>query len=153
MKEFTIRKGAEADVAAAYGLVKELAIYERALHEVETTEEQLIKAFNDKLFDFYVAEADNDIVGLALFFNYYSTWKGKSIYLEDLVVKENHRRLGIGQKLLDTVIDHAEKNDYKNVLWQVLDWNTSAIEFYQKKGAVLNREWVNCRMVIKKSVA
>ena len=151
MKEIVIRKGNEQDVAAAFALVKELAVYERSLHEVETSEEQLVKAFNDKLYDFFVAEADNTIVGLALFFNYYSTWKGKSIYLEDLVVKESCRRMGIGQRLLDTVIDYAQKNDYKNVLWQVLDWNTSAIEFYQKKGAKLNHEWINCRLVVKKS--
>jgi len=151
MKEIAIRKGDKQDVATAYALVKELAIYERSLHEVETTEEQLTTAFNNKLYSFFVAEAENEIVGLALFFNYYSTWKGKSIYLEDLVVKESYRRMGIGQKLLDTVIDYAQKNDYSNVLWQVLDWNTPAIEFYQKKGAKLSREWVNCRLVVKKS--
>ena len=151
MKELTLRKGTEQDVATAFALVKELAVYEKALHEVETSEEQLTKAFKENLYQFFVAETENTIVGLALFFNYYSTWKGKSIYLEDLVVKESYRRQGIGQKLLDTVIDHAKNNGYQNVLWQVLDWNTSAIQFYEKKGAKLNSEWVNCRLVVNKA--
>jgi len=147
MAEPQIRKGTQQDIAAAYALVKELAVYERALHEVETSEEDLAKAFAENLF---VAEADGQTVGLALFFNYYSTWKGKSIYLEDLVVKEDYRRQGIGQRLLDTVIEHAKLHNYQNVLWQVLDWNTSAIDFYEKKGAKLNSEWVNCRLVLNK---
>jgi len=150
MKKLVIRKGTGQDVAAAYTLVKELAIFERALHEVETTEADLVKSFEENLFEFFVAEADNQVVGLALFFNYYSTWKGKSIYLEDLVVKEDYRRQGIGQQLLDTVIEHAKLHNYQNVLWQVLDWNASAIEFYEKKGAKLNGEWVNCRLVVNK---
>jgi len=94
-----------------------------------------------------VAELENKIVGMAIYFTKYSTWKGKGLYLDDLVVNETFRKRGIGKKLFDAVLKVAKDEGMKTMHWQVLDWNTPAIEFYKKYGASLEGEWIDCKLM------
>lgn len=147
----TLRNGRKEDLPQVLQLIQELADFEREPQEVEITVEELEQdGFGEKpVFDFFVAEdtEQNKIVGLALYFYSYSTWKGKCIYLEDLIVTESYRGRGIGKQLLDRVIQKAKEEDARRVVWQVLDWNTPAIDFYKSLGASLLPEWVTCRLV------
>lgn len=143
-----IRKGNKEDLKAAFELIKELAVFEKAPDEVENTvESMMIDGFGDKpVFEFFVAEEGKEVIGLALYYYSYSTWKGKSLYLEDLIVKEAHRGKGIGKQLFDRVMLKAKEEAVCRVDWQVLDWNEPAINFYKKLGAHLDGEWINCRL-------
>ena len=143
----TIRKGNKEDLKAAFALIQELAAYEKAPEEVENTVERMMKdGFGEKpVFAFFVAEEGGEVVGLALYYYSYSTWKGKSLYLEDLVVREAHRGKGIGKQLFDRVMLEAKEEGACRVDWQVLDWNTPDIDFYKRQGAHLDGEWINCR--------
>jgi GNAT superfamily N-acetyltransferase len=142
-----IRKGTKADLPQALELINELALYEKAPEEVDNSVERMeVDGFGDQsVFKFFVAE-DEYIKGIAIYYYRYSTWKGKSIYLEDLVVRESERGSGIGKKLLDAVVLEARATDSRQVSWQVLDWNEPAIGFYKKLGAELDGEWINCRL-------
>lgn len=143
-----IRKGTKEDLPQLLELIHELAIYEKAPHEVEITLQQLEQdGFGEKpVYEFFVAEDDKQIVGIALYYFRYSTWKGKAVYLEDLVVRESERGKGYGQLLLDAIIKEAKRTNAKQVRWQVLDWNEPAINFYKKLGADLDGEWINCTL-------
>ncbi|MDX2247136.1 MAG: GNAT family N-acetyltransferase [Bacteroidia bacterium] len=144
-----IRKGQRGDIPVVHQLVYELAKYEKAEYEVETTPEQYERdSFGENpLFDFLVAEHPSEgIIGIALFYFGYSTWKGKKLYLDDLVVTEAWRRKGVGQMLFDQLAKYALEQEAHVLSWQVLDWNTPAIRMYEKIGAYLDPEWVNCRM-------
>jgi GNAT superfamily N-acetyltransferase len=143
-----IREGVIGDIPAILNLIQELAVYEKAGQEVITTVEQMeIDGFGkDRIFYFLVAESNDEIVGLALYYFKYSTWKGKGIYLDDIVVTESHRRMGIGSMLLDELIRVADKQGAMKLEWQVLDWNVSAIDFYKKYKVNFDSEWVNCMM-------
>ncbi|GAB3202863.1 GNAT superfamily N-acetyltransferase [Pontibacter aydingkolensis] len=144
-----IRKGIIDDLPQVLGLIKELAEYERAPLEVTNTLEEMRRdGFGENpIFKFFVAEtAENEIVGIALYFTAYSTWKGKTLFLEDLVVTERLRRSGIGKKLFDAVAEEAKLTGAKRFRWQVLEWNEPAIAFYNKIGAELDGEWINCTM-------
>ncbi len=143
-----IRKGTKADLKAAHDLIVELAVYENAPNEVETTVESMAQdGFGENsVFDFFVAEDQGKIVGLALYYFRYSTWKGKSIYLEDLVVNEQSRGKGFGKQLLEAIVHEAKKLNCNQVCWQVLDWNEPAINFYKSLNATLDGEWINCRL-------
>ncbi len=141
--EYGIRWGKEKDLGAVLELIKELALFEKAPDKVTNTLEQM-KEEKD-LFKFLVAEKpDGEIIGFALFYFVYYTWVGKSLYLDDLYVKEKYRGHKIGSALLDQVIDYGKQNHCKRIRWQVLDWNRPAIEFYKKLGANLDNEWINC---------
>lgn len=144
----TIRKGIESDLPAVHHLIRALAVYEKAPQEVETTIESMRKdGFGENpLFGFFVAESDGRIVGLSLYYYRYSTWKGKLLYLEDLIVLEEFRRGGIGRKLMEATIREAKLQDCNGIQWQVLEWNLPAIEFYKKYQPVLDGEWINCRL-------
>jgi len=144
----TIRKGTKADLPQVHALIMELAIYERAPDEVTNTLADMQEdGFGEKpVFEFLVAEAENKIVGLCLYYMAYSTWKGKMLYLEDLVVTETYRRYGVGKKLFDAFARRAQELKAKRLKWQVLEWNEPAIAFYQKLNANLDGEWVNCNM-------
>ncbi|WKN40833.1 GNAT family N-acetyltransferase [Tunicatimonas pelagia] len=146
-----LRDGMKEDLPHVLQLIKELAEFEREPQEVEITLEELEQdGFGEKpVFDFFVAEdtEQDKIVGLALYFYSYSTWKGKCIYLEDLIVTEAYRGQGIGKQLLDRIIQKAKDEDARRVVWQVLDWNTPAIEFYKSLGASVLSEWLTCRLV------
>ncbi len=143
-----IRKGTQADIPSALTLVKELAAYEKAPNEVEVTIAEMTEwGFGtDKQFDFYVALLDGVIVGIALYYSKYSTWKGKCLFLEDIIVTESQRGKGLGKLLFDKVVEVSKEMKVRRMEWQVLDWNTPAIEFYKKYDATLDGEWVNCKL-------
>jgi ribosomal protein S18 acetylase RimI-like enzyme len=147
---FIIRRGDEKDVPGIFRLVRELAIFEKSPEAVVTTEHILREDGFGKhaIFKVFVAEevATNEIIGMALYYNAYSTWKGRIIYLDDLIVNESHRRYGIGQQLIDMVLKDAHHDGVNQVRWQVLDWNKPAIEFYKKLNVEFDPEWVNCKM-------
>lgn len=143
-----IRKGTQADIPSALNLVKELAAYENAPNEVEVTiVEMTAWGFGaDKQFDFYVALLDGVIVGIALYYFKYSTWKGKCLFLEDIIVTESQRGKGLGKLLFDKVVEVSKEMKVRRMEWQVLDWNMPAIEFYKKYDATLDGEWLNCKL-------
>src|SRR5690606_32822000 len=136
------------DSVAIHELIIELAVYEKEPDAVSTTPEQLlIDLFQEKRCFAFVAENEHGkIVGFALYYFGYSTWKGRTIYLEDLYVQPEYRKDGVGGKLFDRVVEEGKKQGAKRMDWQVLEWNTSAIEFYNKKGALLDDEWINGRL-------
>ncbi len=143
-----IRKATKADIPFALTLVKELAAFEKAPNEVEVSIEEMTEwGFGtDKQFDFFVATDNDVIVGLALYYYKYSTWKGKCLFLEDIIVTESQRGKGLGKLLFDKVVQVAKEQKVRRMEWQVLDWNTPAIEFYKKYDATLDGEWVNCKL-------
>lgn len=143
-----IRKGTPSDIPSALNLVKELAAYEKAPNEVEVTIAEMTEwGFGaDKQFDFYVSLLDGVIVGMALYYFKYSTWKGKCLFLEDIIVTESQRGKGLGKLLFDKVVEVSKEMKVRRMEWQVLDWNTPAIEFYKKHDAILDGEWVNCKL-------
>lgn len=143
-----IRRGTVEDLQAILDLIVELAIYEKAEHEVENSIEQMkLDGFGERpVFDFFVVEENEMIVGTAIYYFRYSTWKGKALYLEDLVVSEKHRGKGYGKALLDAIVKQAKSDNCKQVRWQVLDWNEPAIAFYNSIGADLDAEWINCTL-------
>ncbi len=148
MAEKIIRRGNLKDLNTVLKLVKELAIYEKAPDEVEVTVAQMEEwGFGaDKQFDFFVAESDGKIVGMALYYYKYSTWKGKCLFLEDIIVTESERKNGFGKLLFDAVVQVAKKDKVKRMEWQVLEWNEPAIKFYKKTKTVFDEEWVNCKL-------
>jgi GNAT superfamily N-acetyltransferase len=143
-----IRKGLPKDIVEALHLVKELARFELAPNEVEVTVEEMINwGFgNDKLFDFFVAEKNKAIIGIALYYYKYSTWKGRCLFLEDIIVTENERGKGYGKLLFNEVIKIAKDEKVRRMEWQVLDWNKPAITFYKTYTATLDGEWINCKL-------
>lgn len=145
---FTIRKATENDVPAMLQLVKELAEFEREPEAVINTETMMREdGFGEQsIYRAFVAENQNEIVGIALYYTAYSTWKGKIVYLDDIVVTEKQRRSGIGKKLIDAVLKEANLCGANQIRWQVLEWNTSAIEFYKTLGVEFDPQWINCRM-------
>jgi len=142
---FHIRPSVPADVAAMMQLIHELAVFEKAPNEVVANAETLLQSgFQEHpLFVAWVAEKDGLIVGMALCYIRYSTWKGPVLYLEDLIVTESFRSNGIGKALFEKCIDHAKHNNYRRMVWQVLDWNTPAIDFYKGYGAQIEDGWLN----------
>lgn len=140
---FTLRKATEADFPDILALINELALFEKAPEKVTNTVEQMKQ--EKHLFGCYVAVTDTgEVAGMALWFFAYYTWVGKSLYLDDLYVKEKYRRHKIGTALLNKVFEVARAENCKRVRWQVLDWNTNAIEMYKKAGASIDDEWLNC---------
>jgi GNAT superfamily N-acetyltransferase len=144
----TIRKGIKADLPQVYGLIQELAAYEKAPQEVTNTLADMeADGFGPQpVFEFLVAEAENKIIGICLYYMAYSTWKGKMLFLEDLVVTEAYRRYGVGKKLFDGFARRAYELGAKRLKWQVLEWNEPAITFYKKLNCNLDAEWINCNM-------
>lgn len=145
---FTVRKGTKNDVKAVHALIVELAIYERAEQEVSNTVDQLLlDGFGeDPVYELLVAETEGKVVGMALWYTKYSTWKGKCGYLEDLVVQADLRGRGIGKALFLEVAKACARRGYGRMEWQVLDWNEPAIGFYRSLGAGLDPEWLNGKL-------
>lgn len=143
-----IRKGEKKDIQSVMALVKELAIYEKAENEVTNTIELMEKdGFGENpIFEFIVAETENQIVGMSLYYYRYSTWKGKRLYLEDYIVTESFRGTGIGKLLFDETIEIAKNTNCTGMMWQVLDWNEPAINFYKKYETRFDSEWYNCHL-------
>jgi GNAT superfamily N-acetyltransferase len=145
---FAIRKGEKNDVPAAYQLIVELAIFEKEPEAVTNTIEKMYEdGFGENpIYGFYVAEKDGEIVGMALYYFRYSTWKGKRLFLEDLIVSEKMRGKGLGEQLLKTMISEAEATNCTGLMWQVLDWNEPAINFYNKFGVRYDKGWYNVHL-------
>tara|TARA_Y100000746_G_C15302679_1_gene366340 strand:- start:266 stop:745 length:480 start_codon:yes stop_codon:yes gene_type:complete len=146
-----IRKGIKKDLPFVLKLIKELADYENALHEVTITVEQLEKdGFEDNPYYFFlVAENDKEIIGLSFYWIRYSTWKGKFLFLEDFVIKQQYRRSGVGSKLFKETIKICKNLDCNGMVWQVLDWNNLAIDFYKKYNADISSSWLNGKLTKK----
>jgi GNAT superfamily N-acetyltransferase len=147
--DFTIRLGEKRDCQKLLDLINELAVYEKAGNEVEVSVNDLEEdGFGlNSIFQFFVAEQNQKIIGIALFYEKYSTWKGKCIYLEDLIVTESKRGIGAGKALFEAVIKEAKVRKSGRMEWQVLDWNEPSIEFYKSYAAQLDPEWLNGRFV------
>jgi len=140
-----IRKAVEADCPRIMELVHELAVYERAPEQVTVSMEEFVNAgFGDHpVWEAFVAEVDGQVVGLSLFYIRYSTWKGRRLYLEDIIVTESMRGNGIGKRLFDATWALCRERNYSGMVWQVLDWNEPAIRFYRKYGAAFDGGWMN----------
>ena len=146
-KKIIVRKATIEDIKAVHALVYELAVYEKAPDEITVTMEHFIESgFGDKpVWDAFVAKENGIVKGFALYYIRYSTWKGQRMYLEDLLVTEDMRGKGIGKLLFDKLVEECKNKKYSGLVWQVLDWNEPAINFYKKfEGVKFEEEWVNC---------
>ena len=148
MRNFTIRTATREDCPAMMELIHELAAYEKAPEEVTVSMEEFEDAgFGENpVWSAFVAEYEGSIVGISLYYIRYSTWKGRRLYLEDLIVHKPYRGFGLGKLLLDKTIEFGKEQGYSGMMWQVLDWNEPAIGFYQKYGARFDGEWLNVNL-------
>ena len=145
--DIVIRKATNEDVRSIHDLVTELAVYENEPNAVKVDVAYYSQCFKENIFQALVAEENGEVIGTAVFYMTFSTWRGKMMYLEDFVVKQNHRNKGIGQQLWDAWITESKSQDVKLVKWQVLDWNVNATRFYRKNGATIEKEWWNGKIV------
>ena len=138
-----IRKATKNDMPSVLELIQELATFEKEPDAVVVTVDDLVRdGFSaNPLFQCFVAEVENEIIGMALYYYRYSTWKGKTIHLEDLIVKENKRGTGAGFALYKEIIKQGKAENVRRIEWNVLDWNTPAIDFYEKSGAKVLGDW------------
>lgn len=138
-----IRKGNPEDMESVLGLIKELAIFEKEPDAVVVTVDDLVRdGFGEKpLFHVFIAEVENEIVGIALYYYRYSTWKGKTIHLEDLIVKDKMRGTGLGSALYAEIMKQGKRDNVRRIEWNVLDWNTPAVNFYKNSGARILEDW------------
>jgi GNAT superfamily N-acetyltransferase len=147
---FIIREGIKADLPRVLELIKELALYEKAPEQVTNTLEMMEEdGFGaHPVYGFFVSikEETQEIIGIALYYYRYSTWKGKRLYLEDIIVTEKERGAGAGKLLFDKVMKKCLEDNCTGMMWQVLDWNTPAINFYEKYGTTLEAGWLNCHL-------
>ncbi|HZH70470.1 MAG TPA: GNAT family N-acetyltransferase [Flavobacteriaceae bacterium] len=143
-----IRKCKKDDLPQVLDLIKELAAFEKEPDAVEVTLEELEKEGfgTHPLYECIVAEIDNKVVGMALFYFRFSTWKGRSLHLEDLIVKQNFRAKGIGNALYRAFLNYCNEKEVRRAEWVVLDWNQNAIDFYEKSGAKLLKDWYLVQM-------
>ncbi len=148
--EITIRRVVKEDCPRLLELVRELATYERAPNEVTVTLEHFIESgFGEKpVWWAFVAEIEEKIVGFALYYVRYSTWKGRAMYLEDILITNEMRGKGIGKLLFDRLIEEAREKKFNRIIWQVLDWNEAAINFYKKYNADIDAGWLNCSIYV-----
>ncbi len=150
MNQICIRRAEKKDCPRLLELVTELAVYEKAPDEVTVT----LQHFEETGFGenpvwwAFVAEAEGMIIGFALYYIRYSTWKGARMYLEDILVTEEWRGKGIGKLLFNCLVEEAKEKGWKAISWQVLEWNEPAINFYKKYNASFDGEWVNCSLVV-----
>ena len=147
-----IRKAVKEDCGRMLELVKELAEYEKAPQEVTVDFDHFVESGfgNSPVWWAFVAEVDGTVEGFALYYIRYSTWKGQRMYLEDIIVTEKMRGFGIGKFLFDQLIEEAKEKKFNGIVWQVLDWNEPAINFYKKfDGVKFDAEWVNCSIELK----
>lgn len=140
---FIVREGRQKDVQSVYDLILELAIFEKQPQAVDITVDDLLRdGFSENpKFKFFVAESEDKIIGLALIYERYSTWKGRTIHLEDLIVTQNKRQLGVGKALYTAFLKYAHSLGVKRVGWEVIDWNINAINFYKSTGAKILEDW------------
>ena len=139
-----IREASKKDMSSVHALIEELAIFEKEPDAVEIGINDLEKMgfeYESPLFKCFVAETNKDIIGAAIIYDRFSTWKGKTLHLEDLIITEKMRNKGIGSKLFDKVILYGKKIGAKRISWNVIDWNENAIKFYKSKGAKIVEGW------------
>lgn len=151
MKNITIRPATIDDMPDIHALVRELAVYEKAPEQHSATIQDYKCDFEAGIYESHVA-VDTEgaqTVGMILYYMAYSTWRGRMLYLEDFVVTEKYRQYGVGQMLFDTFLDVAKQKNCFLTKWQVLDWNTPAIRFYEKNKAVIEKEWWNGKIFLK----
>jgi GNAT superfamily N-acetyltransferase len=148
IKEFKIRVAVKEDCPQLMELVRELALFERAPEEVTVTLEEFEEAGfgSNPVWKAFVVEADDTIVAFAIYYVRYSTWKGRRLYLEDLIVTEAYRGRGIGKLLFDRLFQETRELGFSGMVWQVLDWNEPAIKFYRKYGAAIEAGWLNASL-------
>jgi len=148
--KITIRRAVKDDCARLLELIQELATYERAPDEVTVTLDHFTESGFGKqpVWWAFVAEVDEVIVGFALYYIRYSTWKGQAMYLEDILITNEMRGKGIGKLLFDRLIEEARDKEFNRIIWQVLEWNEPAINFYKKYNTIFDPEWINCSMTV-----
>ncbi|WP_028295596.1 GNAT family N-acetyltransferase [Olivibacter sitiensis] len=152
-QQYTIRKAVPADCAQMMELIRELALYEKAPEQVTVSMSEFEDAGfgTNPCWEAFVTEKDGRIIGLALYYVRYSTWKGRRIYLEDLIVNEAYRGQGIGKLLFDEVLKETKRKKYSGMVWQVLDWNEPAINFYKKYNSEFDGGWINVSIATTES--
>lgn len=148
--EINIRKAVKEDCPRLMELIQELADYEKAPNDVTVTLEHFVESgFGEKpVWWAFVAEVDGIVQGFALYYVRYSTWKGQAMYLEDIIVTESMRGKKLGKLLFDRLIEEAREKKWTRIIWQVLDWNEPAINFYKRYNASFDDEWVNCSLYV-----
>jgi GNAT superfamily N-acetyltransferase len=141
--DFIVRQGEEKDMQSVFDLITELAVFEKEPDAVDISVTDLINdGFSENpKFKIFVAEQENQIIGIALFYERYSTWKGRTIHLEDLIVTKNKQKIGAGKALYTAVLKYAFDHNYNRVAWEVIDWNQNAIDFYKSTGATYLNDW------------
>ena len=147
MQSVEIRKITANDLGSVYELVRDLAIFEKEEEQFTIGIEEYQEQYAEGLFQVLVAESGGEIIGMALYYPSFSTWKGKMMYLEDFVVKASKRNTGVGQLLFDAFLTEAKEQDCKMVRWQVLDWNETAINFYKKNKATIEGQWLTGKII------
>lgn len=145
---YTIRPAVEKDATTILQLIKELAIFEREPEAVIISEKNIIEAAFEKnpWVYIYVAQVNSEVVGMALYYFSFSTWKGRSLHLEDLIVKEEYRQHGIGKALFQKIISIAKTENVGRMSWEVLEWNEPAIKLYESVGTHFYKDWYLCRL-------
>ncbi|MFM8372454.1 MAG: N-acetyltransferase family protein [Bacteroidota bacterium] len=144
-----IRPATVSDMPAVHALVFELAVYEREPEAVKTTPGEYLRDFLAGRFECIVAEENGNVVGMMLFFEAYSTWKGRMLYLDDFVVNEAWRGKGVGQLLFNRFLEEGKRRNCRLVKWQVLDWNEPAVHFYEKNDCIIEKGWWNVKAVLR----
>ncbi len=145
--DIRIRKGTLKDLPAVLALVKGLAKFEKAEDQVTATLDNYGEAYANGLIALHIAESNDKVIGCTLFYDTFSTWRGKMLYLEDFYVLPECRSLGVGKKLFHAFIAEAKDRNCALVKWQVLDWNEQAIKFYKREGATIEKEWWNGKII------
>lgn len=148
--QINIRRAVREDCPRLLELVRELAVYERAPNEVTVTPEHFVESGfgSNPVWWAFVAEVDGRIEGFALYYIRYSTWKGQAMYLEDIIVTEAMRGKNLGKLLFERLMEEAREKKWPRIVWQVLEWNEPAINFYRKFNASFDPEWVNCSIYV-----
>jgi len=142
-----IRKAEKKDLKDIYRLVRELAVYEKAEDQLIIDIPYYEREFEEGTFSAIVAEAQEQVIGICIYYLTYSTWKGRMMYLEDFVVDQRYRHQGVGQMLFDSFIQESKDQNCSMVKWQVYDWNEPAIKFYEKNNAYIEKGWWNGKII------
>ena len=140
---FTLRLAEKKDMESVLNLITELAVFEKEPDAVDITVDDLIRDgfSNPPKFKVYFAKQENTIIGIALFYERFSTWKGRTLHLEDLIVKKSKQKIGAGKALYTAVLKYAYDHNFNRVAWEVIDWNSNAINFYKSTGATYLNNW------------